>query len=354
MERVLLFIWLSKIKGIGPVLASALLNYFGDIINVYNSDIDNLLKVDGIGEKTAKLIIENKSLDDSRNILEKCNKRNIEIVTRESNNYPIQLKEITKAPLILYVRGNLKSFEGAVAIVGSRRCNDYGKTVIVELAEVLSLKNIPIISGMAKGIDSYAHTVALYNNNYTIAVLGTGVDKCYPSEHITLMNKIIETGAVISQFAPGTSNVKANFIKRNELIAMLSEKIVVVQASKDSGALHTAKYGFEYNKEVYAVPGTIYDKYSYGSNMLISKGAKIYTSPQNIASEINFTTNKEEPKIHNEIEGKILEIVSKRPMSLDEIKIILALNNNKIEEVLFNMEMNRKIKQVGGMFSRQG
>lgn len=135
----------------------------------------------------------------------------IKIINKYSSNYPKQLNKLLKAPLILYIRGQLKKFESSVVIVGSRRCTEYGKNVTVELAEALSLKKIHIISGMAKGIDSYAHTIPINNNNYTIAVLGTGVDKCYPKEHSTLMNKIIEKGVVISKFEPGTSNIKENF-----------------------------------------------------------------------------------------------------------------------------------------------
>ena len=163
-----------------------------------------------------------------------------------------------------------------MAIVGSRRCSDYGKNITIELAENLSSKQIPIISRMAKGIDSYAHTISLHNNNYTIAVLGTNVDICYPSEHLTLMNKIIENGAVISQFEPGITDVKQNFIKRNELIAMLSDKIVVVEVSKDSGSLFIAKYGIKYEKEVFTVPGNINNKLSVGTNLLIKEWIKPY------------------------------------------------------------------------------
>lgn len=191
---------------------------------VYQSTYNELIKIVGIGTKVAKSIVENKSLEESKESYEKCRKLNIQVVTKESSNYPIQLRNNMKAPLVLYVRGNLNKIDKAVAIVGSRRCTQYGKDITIELAAALSDQNIPIISGMAKGIDSYAHTVALHNKNYTIAILGTGVDKCYPSEYLSLMNRIIEEGAVISQFEPGTSNIRSNFIKRNELIAMISEK----------------------------------------------------------------------------------------------------------------------------------
>ena len=139
------------------------------------------------------------------------------------------------------------------------------------MAEALSYYKIPIISGMAKGIDSYAHTIALNKNNYTVAVLGTGVDICYPKEHINLMKEIIQKGAVISQFKIGSGNIKENFIKRNEVISMLSDKVVVVQASENSGALYTARYSLKTNKDTYSVPGRINDRLSIGTNLLIKR-----------------------------------------------------------------------------------
>ena len=243
--------------------------------------------------------------------------------------------------------------ESSVAIVGSRRCTEYGKSVTVELVEKLSLMKIPIISGMAKGIDGYAHSTAVNNNNYTIAILGTGVDKCYPNEHINLMNKIIGTGVVISQFEPGTNNSKESFLIRNELIAMLVDKMVIVQASKESGALYTALCGLKYNKEVYAVPGTIYDKCSKGTNMLISNGANIYLSPNNILTDGNFDSIEYKQKSYTRQESLILGSLSKRPMSLDEIKSMTGLTGEKLEELLLEMEIRGYIKQSGGVFKSQ-
>jgi DNA processing protein len=351
-EESLYYIWLNKVRGIGSILASNLIEHFGDIKEIYHADMSELLKVNGIGEKLAKKIFNNKDLDTSKRIIEKCNNSDIDIINKSSLNYPKQLKQHPKAPLILYTRGELRKLESLVAIIGSRRCTEYGKSVTVELVEKLSLTKIPIISGMAKGIDGYAHTLAINNNNYTIAILGTGVDKCYPKEHINLMNKIIETGVVVSQFEPGTNDSKENFLIRNELIAMLAHKMVIIQASNESGALYTATCGLKYNKEVYAVPGTIYDKYSKGTNMLISNGAKIYLSPNNILTEHN--SDKIEYKQNSctslKGEGLILSSLNKGPMSLDEIKSMMGLAGEKIEELLLEMEIRGDIKQSGGVF----
>lgn len=355
MDRKILYIWLSKINGVGPVISSKLIEFFKRIDFIYEASYDDLIKVDGIGPKIARTIIESNDLSKSKDIYYSCQKKGIQIVTIECRNYPKQLRKFKNAPIVLYVKGNLKEFDNAVCIVGSRRCTEYGKNITVELAERLSYKNIPIISGMAKGIDGYSHTVALHNNNYTIAVLGTGVDICYPSEHLTLMNKIIENGAVISQFEPGTSNIRSNFIKRNELIAMLSEKIIVVEASKDSGSLYTAHCGIRYEKDIYAVPGNINSKFSEGTNILISEGVKPYLSTNDIVKELQYVDKKEYINDycdkHTEMENKILSIISKKAASIDTIKLNLNLKDKNIEELLFNMELKGEIKQVGGLFS---
>lgn len=352
MENAILYIWLSKLKGIGPVLSNNLINYFGKVGLVYEAVYEELLNVDGIGPKSAKIITSNKSLEISKSIYEKCKRLNIQVITRESENYPKQLRMNSKAPLILYVRGNLKLYDDAVCIVGSRRCTEYGKNITIELSTELSNQNIPIISGMAKGIDGYSHTVALYNNNYTIAVLGTGVDKCYPSEHITLMDKIIESGAVISQFEPGISNIKTNFLKRNELMAMLSKKVVVVEASKESGALYTAHCGVKYGKEVYAVPGNINSKCSEGTNLLISEGIKPYLSTRSIIK--NLVSVDKKLNINREskwLEEKVINIISKKALSIDAIKLILKLDDYKVEQLLFEMEAQGQVVQTGGVYS---
>ena len=185
---------------------------------------------------------------------------------------------------------------------------------------------------------------------YTIAVVGTGVDICYPIEHLTLMNEIIKKGAVISQFEPGTSNIKSNFIKRNELMAMLAEKIIVVEATKDSGAVYTAHCGMKYKKEVYSVPGNINNKSSEGTNMLISEGAKPYLSVKSIIKEeVEICSNNlEKDKNLGSIKMEILKLIDKNKMSVDELKIKLNFVKDNLEEILLDMELKGYIRQVSG------
>ncbi|SHH79513.1 DNA-processing protein DprA [Clostridium grantii] len=191
--------------------------------------------------------------------MKKCINGNIDIITLNSFNYPIQAKNITEMPTILYCRGNLKENLQGLAIVGTRRCSEYAKKITVEAAVCLAENNIAVISDMAKGIDSYAHTACLNKNGYTVAVLGCGLDICYPREHIKLMERITEKGVLLSQYPPGIPPNSVNFPKRNKIISGISEKVFVVEAGENSGSLITAKYAKKYGKPIYVAPGSVYN-----------------------------------------------------------------------------------------------
>lgn len=231
------------------------------------------------------------------------------------------------------------------AIVGARRCSSYGKEATTQLAHHLSDQNIAIISGMAKGIDSYAHTATIKSGGYTVAVLGTGPERCYPIEHQELMNKIIETGAVISQFPPKSKVPKQNFIKRNKLVAMLSTQIFVMEATKNSGSLYTAECGLGYDKEVFALPGSIYDPLSQGSNSLIAKGAKIYLPPSTSPSPTLCATTS----CDNPIAKEIIELLEGSSLSIEAIVNQLNFKYDQIQETLFTLELEGQVVCLGGM-----
>lgn len=351
MEEDILYVWLSLIDGIGPVIASELLRKFKNIKLIYQATYEEIIEVKGIGSKLANNIINSKSLINAEKIYNYCVKENIYILKKYKENYPVQLNNYRNSPIVLYAKGILKDTSNCIAIVGSRRCTEYGKDVTIELCAELSKNNITIISGLAKGIDGYAHTVAIKNNSYTVAVIATGIDTCYPKEHIQLMQAILKKGLVLSQFPPKTKNVKQNFVKRNELVAMLSQKIVVIQAGKESGALYTAKCGIQYNKEVFAVPNNIYDKFSLGTNELLFQGAQIYLNPKMIIP--NILINDESSSIMDsskmtEEEKNIYKIVKSNPSTLDQIKTNIYLIN--LEELLLEMELKGYIKQTRGIF----
>ncbi|MGY0372874.1 DNA-processing protein DprA [Clostridium sp. JNZ J1-5] len=281
-ENYLYWVWLNELKGIGPVTAKKLLNRFMSPENIYNATKEEIRALEDIGDKLVEVIIQSKDLNPAKKIIERCEKQNISIVTYEEKKFPSGIRSYPNMPIFLYYKGNLYEDISGVAIVGSRRCSDYGKQVTVEAAKFLAENKIPVISGMAKGIDSYAHTACIKSLGYTVAFLGCGVDICYPKEHAELMKNITETGAIISEYAPGVTPSPQNFPKRNRLISACSEKILIVEAGEKSGALITAEYAKEQNKEVFAVPNNIYSKESKGTNKLISEGASIYLNPSQL------------------------------------------------------------------------
>ena len=207
-----------------------------------------------------------------------------------SGDYPERLRNIYDPPKKLYVLGNFKILkEKAIAIVGSRKATEYGKKVAFQISQELTKENINIVSGLAIGIDTYAHlgAISIQNQASTIAVLGSGIDEIYPKENTELARKIIQTGGcIVSEYPLGTKPNKINFPQRNRIISGLSEGVVVVEASEKSGSLITAEFGIEQGKEIFAVPGNIDNPLSKGTNQLIMDGAKMVLSSKEILEEI--------------------------------------------------------------------
>jgi DNA processing protein len=353
------WIWLSQINGIGPVTAKLLLDVFKTPENIYKTSKNELVDIRGIGNITADIIYNFKSLVKAEEILKKCEKLNISILTYEEFLYPTLVKDIKKSPVILYYRGNIIEDSMGIAIVGSRRCTEYGKRLTVEAAEFLARNGIPVISGMAKGIDGYAHTACLKADGYTLAILGCGLDICYPREHMELMQRIIKKGAIISEYPPGTKPDAKHFPMRNRLISAWSRKLLVVEAGEKSGSLLTAAFAKEQNRQVFAAPNSIYSRESIGVNKLIQEGAKIYLNPLDLLLDNMRNTiinNKKEDivPIGNELtslEEVILAKIKDNPMTLDKLFFILQENKSDILETMSIMELEGKIINNRGVVS---
>lgn len=354
------WLWLSQLNGIGPVISKALLNVFETPLNIYKATEAELVNISGIGKATADIIINSKSLVNAEKILKECDKLNINILTYGDSLYPIEVKDIKKAPVILYYKGNIIEDSVGISIVGSRRCTDYGKRITVDAAEFLAKNNIPVISGMAKGIDGYAHTACLKAGGYTVAILGCGLDICYPKEHIELMKRIIEKGAVISEYPPGTKPDANHFPMRNRLISAWSTKLLVVEAGEKSGSLLTAAYAKEQNRQVFAAPNSIYSRESLGTNKLIDEGAKIYLKPSQLLVDCMLkrsADNKKENTTPKDddltlLEKIILIQIEEKPMSLGEMLLVMQEDKSDILETISIMELKGIITNVGGMFKK--
>lgn len=322
LENKKYWIWFSLIKGLGCVRKNKLLKIYGTPEEIYKLSKSELLKIDGIGDETVKNIIEAKNEKILNYHIKYMKENNINIIHICEKNYPQMLKQIYDAPVSLYIMGDKEILNGKnVGIVGCRDCTDYGKKAAKYFAYNLSKeKSINIVSGLAKGVDSYAHwgsvgaTIELVrtkkcgkkqndcgkqnvsrgkiqknrgineiNCGKTIAVLGNGLDMIYPKENIELANEIIRSGgAIISEYPCGTKPDKMNFPARNRIISGLSKGIIVIEAKEKSGTLITVDFALEQGRDVFVVPGNINSINSVGTNDLIRQGAKIVTSYEDV------------------------------------------------------------------------
>lgn len=351
------WIWLTKIPGIGPVMQKELLRVFKTPESVFDASSVELLKCTGLGKEKLKLIEKARSnhriLESSKRIVKDLEKHNIKLLTYYDNLYPSMAKEISDSPVLLYYKGHIRKESMGVAIVGARRCSSYGKRVVVDAASHLAKHGIPVISGMAKGIDSYAHTVCVKESGYTIAFLGNGLDKVYPSEHTSLMEEIIDNGAVISEYEPGVSPKKEHFPKRNRLISGWANKLLVVEAGVKSGALITAELAKKYGRQVYVVPGEIYSVESAGCNNLIAQGAEVFLCVDQLfmddrdnreLAENRQMGSSEYIDSLKELDKKILQVLGKyQEIGIGELCGIIGSNDEEILERLVMLEIGGRV-----------
>lgn len=297
LEEKKYWIWLSLIKNLGSKRKLKLLDLYKNPEKIYNLTKEDLLKIQGVGEETAKNIILSKNERLIQYHIEYMQKNNIDIINICEKNYPQLLKEIYDPPVSLYVKGNKEILNGKnIGIVGCRECTDYGKKASKYFAYNLAKKNINIVSGLAKGVDSYTHLGCLstykesrncekQNSNCgkTIAVVGNGLDIIYPKENIELANEIVKSGGVIiSEYPCGIKPDKLNFPARNRIISGISLGIIVVEAKEKSGTLITVDFALEQGRDVFVIPGNINSINSVGTNDLIKQGAKLVTTYNDI------------------------------------------------------------------------
>ena len=280
---------------------------------------------------------------------------NIRKIALPDKDYPAILKEIHNPPKELYIKGEIISQDKvAVAVVGTRNCSQYGKQATFDIVGKLAKLGITIVSGLAKGIDTYAHKAALENNGRTIAVLGTSMDKksFYPSSNYGLSEKIAKNGAVITEYPPGTRGTQFTFPERNRIVSGLSLGVVVVEAPEQSGALITAALALEQNREVFAIPGSIYNENSKGTNQLIKIGAKLVIDVEDILEELNLThliktEKRKKYKPESKEEEIILSLLSAQLTHIDEIIKKSKLPASTINSILMILELKGIIRNLG-------
>ena len=280
---------LNMTPGIGPRAAAKLLERFGSAEAVYSATRSELEQLRLIPEAVDTIIARNLQAAAEAEI-KAVRKLGGDILLLDDGVYPSSLREIYDPPIVIYVKGSWSECldQPCIAVVGSRRCSTYGQNSALMIARDLAQRGVTVVSGFARGIDAAAHRGALEAGGRTVAVLGTGIDEYYPRDHKKLAGEILDNGgALVTQFPLGTPPVSENFPYRNRIISGLSLGVVVVEASENSGSLITARLAMEQNREVFAIPGNITSRNSFGTNYLIKgAGAKLVQQWQDIATEL--------------------------------------------------------------------
>ncbi len=344
---------LNHVPGIGKVLYKRLIDHFKSPVKIFSSSIEKLKSVEGIGERLARdiLITDWKEKVDVE--LSRIEKEKVKIITLLDELYPDNLKKIYDPPPFLYIMGELRKEDNrAIAIVGSRKATTYGRLMAERISKDLVSQGITVVSGMARGIDTFSHQGALSAGGRTIAVLGCGIDIVYPSENKNLRDRIMESGAVLTEFPFSTQPEGVNFPSRNRIISGLSLGVVIIEAASDSGSLITASNALDQGREVFAVPGNITSKFSQGTNKLIKRGAKLVEDADDIIEEIlpqieRKKKDKTIPVLTSE-EEVIYKLLSYEPKHIDTISREGRLTSNKALSLLLEMEIKGVIRQLPG------
>lgn len=346
---------LASIDNIGPIKIKLILSQAERPEEILEWGDERFSSIPGIGPELAQRISRNLSAEYGQKMIEWAAEKKIDILTIADPDYPELLRDIYDPPPFLFVAGNLTDADrAAVAVVGSRMATDYGKNFSEKLGEDLAGNGITVVSGMAIGIDSASHRGALKSGGRTIAVLGSGIDVIYPPENKALYQQIAESGAVISEFMPGTRPEPMFFPRRNRVISGISQAVVVVEAGHKSGALLTADLALSQGRELFAVPGPVTSRMSLGTNDLIKSRAKPITSLEDIFSVLpRLKKDYIAPgkKVTDELsKGEILvfDHLSATPKQLDRLVRDCGLSVNDTTAYLLSLELRGLVKQLSG------
>ena len=355
---------LTLIKEIGPVTARRLLSAFSSPRKIFEASLAALGSVEEVGGARLRKILE---FDDWKRVegeIRVLRQSGITPVACTDPAYPELLRQIDDAPVLLYTKGTLlEEDKYAIAMVGSRRMTDYGKRAAALLASDLAACGLTIVSGVARGIDTVSHTAALEAGGRSIAVLGCGLDRPYPPENKGLFENLARSGCVISEFPLGTPPLREHFPRRNRLISGLSLGTIIVEATLNSGSLITARYALEQNREVFAVPGSIYSRFSEGTHALLSKGARPVRSAGDVLEELSpllkgmMLSRKASPSPAAQLAGQLeingeekalCSILSSDPKHIDVIARELGMPPAKLSGLLLGLEIKGIVRQTEG------
>lgn len=355
MEQWKYWLALRLVRGVGNVTYRELLERFQSPEAILRTPASELIEA-GVHSTVAQAIagFDQWKLVDTE--LQKLTRTNVRLVTRADENYPINLTHLHDPPPFLYILGDVLATDRvAIAIVGARSASTYGRTMARTLARGLAEKGVTVVSGLARGIDAEAHSATLAVGGRTLAVLGSGVDVIYPSEHRGLAQAVVKSGALVSEFSLGTKPDAMHFPYRNRVISGLTLGTVVIEASEKSGSLITARCALEQNREVFAVPGNVTSERSRGPHRLIKDGAKLVEGVEDILSEIAPTlvspaaVSRPTPSLNLDPDEKLLVgCLSDEPVHIDVLINKSGLGAARVLEVLLGLELKGEVTQLPG------
>jgi len=356
------YISLNLMEKIGPVKVRALIEHFGSITSIFTESAKELAQVQGIGPKLSEHIVATRDSIPLAKELKAAANIGAEIITPLDESYPFALKQIHDPPLALYVRGELKPEDkNALAIVGSRRTSNYGIMTADRLAFQLAKAGITVVSGLARGIDAAAHEGALKSGNRTIAVIGSGLDRLYPTENKELAERIVEQGALISEFPLGTEPNRSTFPMRNRIVSGLSLGVLVVEAARNSGAMITVDEAMEQGRQIFAIPSRLDYPGSAGPHYLIKQGAKLVEDVSDILEEFEYLKSTDQSAAEDSQlsfdaialstdEQRILEVLSTSEISVDELARNTAIPMSQLSGLLIGLEIKRLVRMLPGRY----
>lgn len=348
---------LNTIPQVSSKAMRKLLDYFDTPEEIWKASPASL-RASKISEKALASILERRGNINLTEEWDKLESARIRMIIEDDSDYPTLLKEINDPPFIIYKRGNFDwNTKPLIAIVGSRHASAYGERVAEVFAQELVAAGIGVVSGLAFGIDSATHKGTLEAHGNTVAVLGNSLDDASisPKTNLPLAHAILnQDGALLSEYPPVTNAAAHTFPARNRIIAGMTQGTIVIEAAKRSGSLITARLALEYNREVFAVPGSIFSDASQGPHALIRSGAKIATSIQDILEELQpqkaMSASPDHPSIQlSADEEKLLPVFSANPLHIDKILKTTTLETSQVQSALMLLEMKGVIKNIGGM-----
>ncbi len=357
-EEIRFKIALTMTPGVGDVAAKNLLSYCGSAEAVFNTPKSKLKNIPGIGEKTATMIVKKDFFNKVDEELLFVEKYKIEVLFFLDERFPKRLRECVDSPILLYYRGNADLNQHKIlGVVGTRNATDYGKAFIKSLMSDLANQDVLILSGLAYGIDTLAHRGALENGLKTVGVLGHGLNTLYPAQNKALAKQMIEQGGLLTELASSSQMLPSNFPQRNRIVAGMCDALLVVESAKKGGALITANIANSYNKDVFAVPGNIYDKYSQGCNFLLkTHKAYLVESAEDIVLSMNWANEKVKPKAQKQLflnlntkEKQVVDLLKEHnQLEIDVLIKLLNTNNSEYSSTLLELELNGVILSLPG------